>query len=161
MMNIQRRYGNKKCMLQISCFLCMLFYLNVFISCVALSGNETILKKSTDPAPSWLNENGKINLENPNYINLVFMKSDLYNLPLGLKQSQTIASVKISYLVLAEIQKQIMDKIEKKIKLDDKKTNPEAVAFSVSRAVNKCLADFKITPPLAEQVYWEYRQPRL
>ena len=143
--------------MKVNYFSCFVSFLILFTSCVNQITNDTVLKKSSDPTPAWINENGKINSTNSDYINLVFTKGNLYNLSLGVKQSQVIASKKISYLMLAEVQNQILQRLEK-INFTNKKTSTEAVILTVSRVVNKYLAEFKIDPPLAEQVYWEYRQ---
>ena len=135
---------------------CIILLISCF-SCVTLTSNDTVLQKSTDQIPAWINENGKINSQNPEYINLVFSKGDLYNLPLGVKQSQTIATKKISYLFLTEIQKQLQLRLEK-INLSHKNTSLDVASYTISHIINKYLIDFKIDPPLAEQVYWEYRQ---
>ena len=134
----------------------LLVLLNVFFvtSCLSLSSNETVIKKSTDPTPDWINKSGEVNVKNPNYINLVFKKGNLYNLPLGLKQSQAIISKQINYLVLSEVEKQL----KKRLNNAHKKVNQTSLSYYVSQIVSKRSDSVKIEPLHAEKIYWEYRK---
>ncbi len=141
-----------------------IYYLFFWVSCFTLLSacttanvNEIVLEKSADPTPSWINESGELNSKNKEYVNIVYSRGDLYNLPLGLKQSQAIATKKISYLVFTDVQKQILHRLEK-INYNTQNNAKNTVSLSLSSIINKSFSNFKVDPPLAEQVYWEYRQ---
>ncbi len=136
----------------------VLLFVVLFISfhaCIQFDSKETILKKNTDPTPAWVNENGEINSEHPNYINIVFKKSDLYNLPLGVKQSQLIANKKISSLILSEIQKKLFQKLGK-VTPNSKVIPLSTIHLISSQVVNQYLKDIQYNAPLADQIYWEF-----
>jgi hypothetical protein len=136
-------------------FAIYLILISLCTSCLVVDKNYTVLQKSLEPTPEWINQSGEKNSNNTEFVNLVYKKDDIYNLPLGLKQSQTIASKKINYLILDNLKTQIFEKI---VNQNPNIKNTSAINIVIAQAFNNYFRDIKLGKNIAEQVYWEYRQ---
>ncbi len=132
----------------------ILFSVFFLSSCMTLDSNKVVLKKSIDPTPDWITRSGEINKQNSNFVNLVYKKENLYNLPLALKQSQAIISKKSDYVLLKEVQNQFKNKL---ISLNGK-VDEASLNFFVSNILSKRPSFSGITALRANKIYWEYHK---
>jgi hypothetical protein len=125
-------------------------------SCITPSNKELILEKSQKNTPEWTQDNWQENLEKDS-INLIFKKTGIYNLNLGLKQAQSAAALQTSYLIMNKIQKTLL----KNLPAPSNNSNKErdSLLNELSRVVSRNrLAIGNHQPALPKDIYWEYRQ---
>ncbi len=139
------------------CFRTMILPLLIFAqSCITSSNKETVLERSQKEAPEWSQENWQESPEKDS-IALIFKKTGIYNLNLGLKQAQSAAVLQTSYLIMSKIQKTLL----KNLPASSNNSNKErdSLLNELSRVVTRNrLAMIGIQPALPKDIYWEYRQ---
>lgn len=126
-----------------------------FSSCVSFQDNENILEKSSKETPHWTSETWQNHFSNE-YIYLVYKKSDIYNLHLGLKQAQAAASLQTSYLIMHKIQSDLLNKLTTSSTANKKKY--ESIIIELSHAIRENRLSIHPQPATPKDIYWEYRQ---
>ncbi len=115
--------------------------------CLLTNQKYVVLKKSQLSSPVWLLQNVEIHENNPPFVNFVYNKQFVVNLPLGIKQAQNAASQKIYSMVADALWKNI----------GHSKTN-STLFFPENREklVRECLG----SPQgfLIGDIYWELHQ---
>lgn len=138
------------------CFRTMILPLLLLIqSCITSSNKEMVLERSQKDAPEWSQDNWQGNLEKDS-IDLIFKKTGIYNLNLGLKQAQSAAVLQTSYLIMGKIQKTLL----KNLPASSNNSNKErdSLLNELSRVVSRNRLAIGIQPALPKDIYWEYRQ---
>ncbi len=132
--------------------ICIFF---VFSSCVSLQDSETILEKSIKETPHWTSATWQNYFSNDS-IYLVYKKSDIYNLHLGLKQAQAAATLQTSYLIMHKIQSDLVNKLAASSAINKKKH--ESIVMELSQAIRQNRLAIHPQPATPKDIYWEYRQ---
>jgi hypothetical protein len=135
----------------------LLFFQVFIVSCASIKEDTIVLEKSSKNTPSWIKENSQVNSVKKDYINLVYHRNGLYNLTLGLKQSQTIVSKKATDFFLNGIVNNIWRRLEI-IQSENKNFNLQNSKEIIVDLIYKHLNEFKVEAPLAEDIYWERQQ---
>jgi hypothetical protein len=123
--------------------------------CITSSNKEMVLERSQKDSPEWAQDNWQENLEKDS-INLIFKKTGIYNLNLGLKQAQSAAVLQTSYLIMGKIQKTLL----KNLLASSNNSNKErdSLLNELSQVVSRNRLAIGIQPALPKDIYWEYRQ---
>lgn len=138
------------------CFRTMIPPLLLFTqSCITSSNKETVLERSQKEQPEWTLENWQGNMEK-DVINLIFKKTEIYNLNLGLKQAQSAAVLQTSYLIMGKIQKTLLKNLLASSNNSNKKR--DSLLNELSRVVNRNRLAIGAPSALPKDIYWEYRQ---
>lgn len=124
-------------------------------SCLSFQENELVLEKSSKDTPHWIAQNSSSHVSNDS-ISLVYKKTDLYNLYLGLKQAQAAATLQTSFLIMHKIQNDLTQKIA--ISPTHNKKKRETIVSNLSHVIRENWMGFKSQPAVPKEIYWEYRQ---
>ncbi|WP_338636550.1 hypothetical protein [Spirobacillus cienkowskii] len=139
------------------CFVTMILILIFSVQgCIGLTHHNIILERSQKALPDWLQQNQNIEFYDKQFVYLIYKKTNVYNLNLGIKQAQAAAMLQTRLLV--------MDKIEKTL---SKKLSPSSLSTykeqdslfnELALAVDRNRSSLKIQPALPREVYWEYHE---
>lgn len=133
-----------------------IFFLFISITgCITLSNKETVIERSEKNQPEWVWESWQPLPDNDS-IYLVFKKTDIYNLNLGLKQAQSAAILQTSHLIMNKIQKTLLNKLPASSNNSNKKR--DSILYELSQVVTTNRLAVVSQPALPKDVYWEYRQ---
>ncbi|APJ02672.1 hypothetical protein [Silvanigrella aquatica] len=122
-------------------------------SCIVTSHRERVLEQSQKETPAWVKENEQDNMDK-NSVSLIYKKSGIYNLNLGLKQAQTAAVIQTSYLIMSKIQKTLL----KNLPTPSNNANKErdSLLNELSQVVSQSRLAIGKQPALPKDIYWEY-----
>ena len=137
-------------------FTTMIFFIFLPIqSCITFTNKETVIERSEKDQPEWIQDNWQQNLEKDS-VYLIFKKTDIYNLNLGLKQAQSAAILQTSHLIMNKIQKTMLTKLPASSNNSNKKR--DSILYELSQVVTSNRLAVVSQPALPKDVYWEYRQ---
>lgn len=153
----------KSCVSKQSTAFFLLILLNLaaltIFSCVAPPySTNIVLEKSPGEQPDWLS--GEYSAQNPlsaDTVPLVYKRSDIRNLPLGIKQSQLVGLKLVKLLVKQKLEKDLRSQLP--AFFQDK--NPDRLNRLVAltdNAIDENLQRVKFTPLYSQSIYWEHRQ---
>lgn len=139
-----------------SCLKTLGFITFLFInSCIVAPHKEMILERSQKDRPEWAQDNWQEESDAES-IKLIFKKTGIYNLNLGLKQAQSSAVLQTSYLIMSNIQKSLLKKLSSSSKISDKERN--SILKELYQITNYRKIALKSQPALPKDIYWEYQQ---
>lgn len=124
-------------------------------SCITSSNKETVIERSHIEPPEWSQDNWQGNL-NKDSIDLIFKKTGIYNLSLGLKQAQSAAVLQTSYLIMGKIQKTLLKNLPPSSNHSNKER--DSLLNELSQVVSKNRLTIGKQTALPKDIYWEYRQ---
>ncbi|WGL58615.1 hypothetical protein QEJ31_08710 [Pigmentibacter sp. JX0631] len=127
----------------------------LFCGCVSFQNQDIILEKSNKDTPLWTYSEDK-NFNTNENIFLVYKKSDIYNLYLGLKQAQAAATLQTSYLIMQKIQTDLLNKLNEFTKKNSIKN--ESILSELSQKIKENRLTIRSQPANPKEIYWEYRQ---
>lgn len=136
----------------------LLFTVNLS-GCLSHAQTTILLKKSTEQTPSWVQnppqQGDQILAQSQRQpLRLTFQKTDIYNLPLGIKQAQKAASEEILRLTKIAMRRLFQQKISiKKQGLSQHTLN--RMLSNIDRMITSEIEHIRLTGLLAEDVYWE------
>nr|BFD33435.1 hypothetical protein GTC16762_30530 [Pigmentibacter ruber] len=133
----------------------ILSILFLFNSCVSFPNQDVILEKSNKETPAWISGTEK-NFTSKDNIFLVYKKTDIYNLFLGLKQAQAAATLQTSYLIMQKIQVDLLTKLNTLSKQNSKKH--ESNLSELAQKINENRLTIRSQAANPKEIYWEYRQ---
>lgn len=125
-------------------------------SCMTFDRHEQVIERSQPDVPKWVLENGKTSEQNSQQISLVYQRSDVLNLPLGIKQTQSASLWKAKSLVMKQIEQNVMNEYDAVFK--ETKKPPAPLAALLADALDKSRQETDFKPIRPQSVYWELRQ---